>query len=52
MLDMNIDCRHRLESMRFSVVKTMTALAIVFFCRLDTCLIIINKKIDFAGGKK
>ena len=51
MLDMNVDCRIDPNYAVFCV-KTMTVLAIVFFCRLDTCLIIINKKIDFAGGKK
>ena len=50
MLDMNIDCRIDPIYAVFCV-KTMTVLAIVFFCRLDTCLILINKKIDFAGGK-
>lgn len=50
MLDMNIDCRIDPIYAVFCV-KTMTVLAIVFFCRLDTCLILINKKFDLQEEK-
>lgn len=50
MLDMNIDCCIDFIYVVFCV-KIMIVLVIVFFCRLDICLILINKKIDFVGGK-
>ncbi len=50
MLDMNIDCRIDPIYAVFCV-KTMTVLAIVFFCRLDTCLILINKRLTLQEEK-